>query len=390
MPEHPLYVRHSGQLAEALQDLERSPRAAFDTEFVGEGTYEPVLCLIQIATDDGLWIIDPLERLDLTPFWKAITAPERELVVLAAREEIRFCLRYAGRPPAHLTDVQIAAGLVGHGYPLSHTNMVRKLLNVRVQAGETFTDWRKRPLSEKQLEYAADDVRHLLGIRDLLHREAAELDREPWIAGECEAYVHKVCRALEDERWSRLPGSASLSRRELAVLREVWRRREEEAQRHNQPPRRILRDELLVEIAKRKPHSVPDLQALRGMDRGGMRDLGPRIVEAVARGLALPEADLPTSLRREDPPQLTVLGQILAVVSNGLAAGNRVDPQLLATTSDLQDVVRWELGRRKGEEPAVLQGWRGEILREALTSILEGRRGLRVGDLCSANPLVLE
>src|SRR5687768_17977387 len=113
IPPHPTYVRHSAQLDAALQDLESATRVAFDTEFVGEGTYEPILCLIQIATDDGLWIIDPLERLDLTRFWQLITAPERELVVLAAREEIRFCLRYGGRPPAHLSDVQILAGLVG-------------------------------------------------------------------------------------------------------------------------------------------------------------------------------------------------------------------------------------------------------------------------------------
>ena len=387
----PVYVRQQSQLTELLERLGASPRVAFDTEFVGEGNYEPILCLVQLATDEDLWIVDPLERLDLAPLWKLLTDPNRELVVLAAREEVRFCMRYGGRAPGKLSDVQILAGLVGHGYPLSHTNLVKKVLNVRVEAGETFTDWRRRPLSAKQVEYAADDVRHLLAARDSLYAEAVELGREAWISGECGAYVQRVERAQAEERWNRMPGSTSLARRELGVLREVWRWREDEAQRMDLPPRRVLRDELLVEIAKRRPATVADLHALRGMDRGAVRDSGPRIVAAVATGMALPDADLPIKLRRDDPPQLMVLAQILSVVSNGLAAGNRVDPQLLATASDLQDVVRWRLSSAPGSgEPVAFQGWRGEILREPLLGILEGRRTLKIGDLRSPNPLVLE
>src|SRR5207253_3996496 len=143
--------------------------------------------------------------------------PEREMVALAAREEIRFCLRYAERPPARLLDPQIAAGLVGYGYPLSHTNLVKKALGVNVAGGEAFTDWRKRPLTERQLDYASDDVRYLLQLRERLLKDAEKRGRAGWIEAECQRLVERVVAADSEERW-RVAGSAGLGRRDLAVL----------------------------------------------------------------------------------------------------------------------------------------------------------------------------
>ena len=189
----------------------------------------------------------------------------------------------------------------------------------------------------------------------------------------------------------RVSGSGSLQRRELAVLRELWRWRDEEARRTNQPSRRVLRDEMMVEIAKRRPATVNDLFELRGLERGSLKSAGPAIVGAVERALKLPPAEYPESLRRDDPPQVSVLAQLLSVATSSLAEEHEVDPALLATSADLQDLVRWKLGLIPPDpEPPVLQGWRGEILGHTLLELLEGRCTLRVGDRGKRYPLVFE
>lgn len=383
----PRYVSTPAQLATVVEAVAATDWVGIDTEFIGEKTYEPELCLLQIATPEAIWIVDPLP-LDLTALWTLLTDPAREVVLLAAREEIRFCLRYGGRAPARLLDIQVAAGLVGYGYPLSHTNLVRRVLGVNVQGGEAFTDWKRRPLTQSQIEYAADDVRHLKTVRDRLLADAARLGREEWVWAECARLSERITVGEQEERWWKMPGSPGLSRRELGVLRELWRWRDSAARAENVPPRRLLRDEMLVEIAKRRPKTVEDLYALRGLDRVSAKTTGPALVAAVNAGLALPDSELPQPLRRVDPPQLGVLTQLLSMASNNLATTHQVDPALLATVSDLQDVVRWRLNDASDEDlPTCLQGWRGEILRQPLLDLLEGRRGIRVRDFRAEAPL---
>ena len=159
--------------ATALAAIRDSAIVGIDTEFVGESSYEPELCLLQVATSDAIWLVDPLAGIDLSEIWQALTDPDREIVAFAARQDLLFGLRFAGRLPGRLFDSQIAAGLLGFGYPLSHTNLVQKVINVRVQGGEAYSDWRKRPLSKRQSEYAADDVRQLLTIRRALIEQAS-------------------------------------------------------------------------------------------------------------------------------------------------------------------------------------------------------------------------
>lgn len=384
------YVDDAGQLIGAVEAIRRDSLVGFDTEFVGESTYEPQLCLLQVATREGVWVIDPLASIDLSDFWAALTEPGREVVAVAARQEIAFCLRYATRPPAKLFDPQVAAGLVGFGYPLSHTNLVFKVVGVRVHAGETFTDWRKRPLSKAQLDYAASDVRHLLAIRERLVGQAEKMKREDWVSGECAALVAKVLQRDSEESWLRVGGAGNLKPRERAVVRELWRWRDGVARAANLPPRRVLGDDLLMQVVKRSPQTVAELVALRGFDRPALRREGQDIVGAVKRALELPEGELPNLRRREDPPQLQILGSLCSVVSNNLAARHRVDPALLATTADLQDLVRWHLGADGETRPAILEGWRGEILGGPLLALLQGKSTVRVADAQAPSPLSIE
>lgn len=377
-------------LTSAVATLRDAPIIGFDTEFVGEATYEPVLCLLQVATAEAIFIIDPLTRLDLSEFWETLTAPGKELVALAARQELLFCLRYAGRLPGRLFDPQLAAGLVGYSYPLSHTNLVQRALGVRVNGGESFTDWRKRPLSARQLDYAADDVRYLLALREALLTRADELNRLDWVRNECEQLGRRVSESEAEDRWWRVSGAGSMDRRSLAVLREVWRWRDETARARDLPPRRVLGDDLLLAVVKRRPRTTHDLFALRGFERPNLRKSGAAIVAAVERGLTVPESELPELMRRDDPPQVQVLGSLAHILSSNLAAEHQVDPALLATTADIQEFIRWRLGLTERPPRQLSEGWRSTILGGPLTELLDGKRIIRVADANSPRPLRIE
>jgi ribonuclease D len=381
------YIDSATKLAKLIEELRPHQQIGLDTEFISEGRYEPHLCLLQIAADDRVWIVDPLAVTNLTELWDLLVEPERELVTVAARQEIKFIEKGAGKPPAKVLDLQIAGGLVGFGYPLSHTNLVLRTLGEKIHGGESFTDWRKRPLTAVQLKYAADDVRYLLAMREKLLARADKMKRRTWVESECARMVKDVLR--EEERW-RVSGSARLSRRQLAALRELWRWRDRSARQMNLPANRVLGDSMLVEIAKRSPRTAEDLFALRGLDRKLLRDAEREIIGAINLALDMPDVELPGHIRRDDPPQVGVLTKLLSVAANGLAAEHQVDPALLATTADLQDLVRWKLDPDGQENAVLLEGWRGELLSEPLLGILEGRRCVRVGDLAEDNPLHFE
>ncbi len=388
--KEPQYVDTPERLSALVESVSRSAVVVLDTEFIPEDTYEPRLCLMQVGTAEGIAIVDPLAVADLEALWKALTDASRELVALGARQEVLFCMRGAGRPPAKFVDLQIAAGLVGYGYPLSHTRLIERTLGVHVKGGEAFTDWRKRPLSPKQLHYAADDVRHLLAARDALAEEARRMRRTEWVETECRRMVERIVAGDAEEGWRRVAGSSGLDKREAAVMRELWRWRDASARSTNRPAKRILPDHLMVGIARRKPARIDDIQALRGMERVPLRRCGTEILGAVQRGLATPETECPSSGRRVDPPQVGTLAQFLSAVAHTLAAQNRVDGTLLATSADLQELVRWKLGLLGAEErPVVLEGWRGTIL-APLVEILDGKRHVRVTDVKSKHPLAFE
>jgi ribonuclease D len=382
-----LYIDSPQKFEALMRELSSHNVIGLDTEFISEGRYEPELCLVQLSTPEDIFVVDPIVLPDLRPMWELLASPEREIVTVAARQEIKFCAKGAGKAPACVLDLQLAAGLLGYGYPLSHTNLCLRILNARVNGGESFTDWRKRPLRPVQLEYAADDVRHLLPMREKLLARAGKLERTSWVRGECDRLVKMVMR--EDERW-RISGSSRLSRRQLAVLREVWRWRDRQARRLNVPVARVLGDSMLIEVARRSPATVEDLFSIRGLDSRLLRKAEQEVVDAVTLARSTPEPDLPGNERRDDPPQVAVLTKLLSVAVGNLAAETEVDTALLATTSDLQEIVRWFLDQKDIPRPEVMEGWRGEILQESLIGFLEGKKVIRVGNARRPNPLVFE
>ena len=238
------------ELGRLVARLEAHPHVAFDTEFVSEHTYRSQLCLVQVAAPGVLAAVDALAVRRLDPFWRLLAEPGRTTVVHAGREEMGFILHAIGSRPARLFDVQVAAGLVDHDYPAGYAAIVRRFLNLPTNKGETRTDWRQRPLSRAQLEYALDDVRHLEQLWRKLDTKLATAGRTGWMEEEMATWQHDVERSFTRKRWRRVSGLNGLSRRELAIARELWHWRDGVAADRDMPPKRVLRDDLLVELCK--------------------------------------------------------------------------------------------------------------------------------------------
>src|SRR5437868_8950736 len=215
-------VTQPEELAEACAHLAASRRFGFDTEFVGESTYHPHLCLVQVATAERVILIDPLTVGPLDEFWKLVVDPANEVIVHAGREEVRLCRLWAGQIPGNLFDLQIAAGLAGLAYPLGHAVLVNQLLGVQIAKAETLTEWRDRPLTRQQIRYAFDDVRYLLPLWQRLAGRLGELQRPDWATEEFTRLAnHAAPEEPALEKWRKLRGLGSLDRRRLAVVREL-------------------------------------------------------------------------------------------------------------------------------------------------------------------------
>lgn len=381
------------ELARCCEYLASSPRLGLDTEFVGEESYHPHLCLVQVATDERLILIDPLSAGPLDTFWQLIVDPARQVIVHAGREEVRLCSLWAGAPPGKLFDLQIAAGLVGLTYPLGHGNLVHQVLGIQLSKGETLTEWRTRPLTPAQIRYAFDDVRFLLPLETRLSKRLTELNRLDWAAEEfarltTNASPNEAGLMGSGEKWRKLRGVGSLDRRQLARVREVYAWREETAARTNRPPRSLCRDDLILEIARRNPQKPRDLHVIRGLPR---RDIDA-VFEAVERARKLPIDQCPTAAEREwDPPQVGLISSVLTAVLGDLCARWELAPNLVASSQDIKSLIRARLQPDKsaGEGPAeslLMQGWRQRHVLPELLAILDGRRSLRIADVRAEAP----
>ena len=385
-------VTTDSQLRDLVGRLASHPHVAFDTEFVSEHTYRSQLCLVQVAAPGILAVIDTLAVRELEPFWRLLAEPGRTTVVHAGREEMGFILHAIKARPARLFDVQVAAGLVDHDYPAGYASIVRRFLDLPTNKGETRTDWRQRPLSTAQLEYAVDDVRHLEELWQTLQGDLEKLGRVTWMDEEMATWQDDVEESFVRKRWRRVSGMNGLSRRELAIAREVWHWRDALAEERDMPPRRVLRDDLLVELAKRKSADERQISAIRGMQRSDLRHILKSLSAAIERGLDLPDDECPGGERhRTPPPQLAVLGQFMATAIAGLCRQMQLAPALVGTSSDMRDLLAHKLGSFDEERPPLLAtGWRAGVVGDVVDDLISGKASLRIGNIRSHDPLVID
>jgi ribonuclease D len=383
------FIDSEQSLRDFCREAASARMIAFDTEFVSEDSYRPELCLVQVAADDRLVVIDPYAAGDMTPFWQTLVTPGHVTVVHAGREELRFCLAATGQVPADLLDVQIGAALVGMEFPAAYSTLVSKLLGQSLPKGETRTDWRRRPLSQRQLEYAVHDVFYLEQLSDKLLDRLKHLGRESWLADEMVAWQRTIEEFEHGERWLRTSGIAGLSPRHLAIVRELWLWRDEEARRRNQPSKRILRDDLIVELAKRQTADPKRIRALRGMERGDIQKQMTRITAAIEKAMQLPAEALPMLDRRPLRSQLTVLGQFLSTALGSICRSASVAPSLVGTAQDVRDLIAFHLCLADATEPTPLlaRGWRKEVVGRVIEDLLSGRLAIKIEDPLAEEPL---
>ncbi len=382
------------QWEQLCQEIRAAGIVAFDTEFVSEFTYRPELCLLQFAIPGRLAAVDPFAVSDLTPWWDLMTDDRTTIVVHGGREEVRFCLTATDKPPRKLVDIQIAEGLRSPSFPLSYANLLQRVLGVNVGNHQTRTDWRKRPLRTEQIEYAVEDVEYVLPAWEKQSADLTQLGRASWAETEFQRLIEDALSERSPDSWTRLSGLHKLKPRSLEAARQLYFWRQGIAEQTNRPLRRILRDDLLVDLARRLPQSRQQVLANRDMGRTEYQRHVGDILECLDRVRQVPDSDLPRfperqALERNQDDQ--VLGKLLGIALANRCAEMSVSLSLVGTTSDLRELVRTRVYGHQFETPPRLSvDWRAEVCGDLLADVMDGKVALRVVNPKSEYPLAFE
>lgn len=374
------------EVARIAELAHASGRLGIDTEFMSEGRYRALLCLVQVAAPDPeapegvrIALFDPFEEIDFQPLAEVLADPAVEVILHAARQDVAILRRAWKTDVRNVFDTQVAAGFAGYGAQTGYGNLLGAALGLRVGKTASYTRWDARPLTEEQLSYAREDVVYLLQLSDRLHEQLSETGRLEWAREECRRMEDATDERDPETAFERLPRSGQLDPRSRAVAREVAAWRERTASSEDKPVGTILPDPALVEIAKRKPASTRELEQIRGLHGGHLRRRGQAIVDAVAAGRdAEPiarEARRPGG-EQGDAPLIALVEAVIRTraIDAGLAY------ELVASRSELEQIV--VAARRGDPEPDVraLGGWRRELVGEEIAELLSGRRAVTIAD----------
>jgi ribonuclease D len=372
-------IATQAELEAAIDTLRASEFVTVDTEFIRETTFWPELCLIQMASPDAAFLIDPLAKgVELKPFFELMADESVLKVFHAARQDIEIVFHRGGLIPHPVFDTQVAAMVCGFGDSVSYDQLVHKITGVRIDKSSRFTDWRRRPLSDKQLEYALADVTHLV---DVYRHLAAELEREKrahWLNEEMEVLTaRETYDPNPDDAWKRLK-MRNAKPQQLAIAKSIAAWRELEARSRNVPRGRILKDDAMVEIAQQMPADVAALGRLRAVPRGWERSSAAAgLMEAVTAALAIPKEDLPRPMRHTQPSDgANAAAELLKVLLKLVAEREGVAPKVLASSDDIDRIAS------SGEEAdvAALHGWRREVFGEKALQLVRGEIAIKFED----------
>jgi ribonuclease D len=355
-------------------------RLGLDTEFMPEGRYRPLLCLVQVVVGTDVSVLDPLAGFDSRPLAGVLADPDIEIVVHAGRQDVAILRREWQTDVTNVFDTQVAAGFAGFSAQAGYNGLLHDALRIRLSKTASFTRWDARPLTDEQLRYARGDVEHLLPLADDIRARLEPRGRLGWAREECRAVELASDERDPEEVWRRLPRSAGLDPRERAVARELAAWRERTAAREDRPVGAVVRDPTVVELAKRQPVGRRELSQIRGINPDVVRRRGDDIIAAVQRGRAAEPIRLDEGERlateSQDGPVIALSESLVRTRAQeaGLAY------ELIAARADLAPIV--VAARRGDDEPDVrtLRGWRRELVGAELLELLAGRRALRVGD----------
>lgn len=369
----PPIVDNNEDLLALIDRLRTAKLFAYDSEFIGEETYFPYLCLLQVATNDEVALIDPLADIDLLPFWELIADDSVEKVVHAGQQDLEPVVRHLNKAPVNLFDTQIAAGFVGMGYPVSLTKLQVSLLDLPPGHSATLTLWDERPLTEAQMHYAADDVRHLIELRAKLGEMLESFGCDAWAHEESNNAGHALLEAANSEPnpTIRVRGANAMSRRQTAVLRSLVKWRDEAARRIDRPARSVLKDEVMVDLARKPSKSVSQLKSSSNVPYVPRAEQ-EYVAAAIEKALAIPEDELPVMIRHDESPQEKFAIDGLFSLACAITQSMGIGPALL---TNRDEVTKLYFAVRKGDhrdDLRIMQGWRYEAVGKHLVAAVNG------------------
>jgi len=369
-----MVVQTDRDLAEFCREVRGLPAVYVDTEFVGEGRYYPEVGAVQVTANGHVAVIDPLAVRDFSPLRDLLTNSQTEKVFHAASQDLGIFYRLLGEPVAPVFDAQIAAAMLGYDEQISFARLVERTTGVKLRKSHSFTDWLKRPLAAKQIEYAVEDVRYLEPAHAYLVEELRRRDRLQWVREEFAGLSDPARFTPADPRevFRQLRGAERLNGEELCRLRELAAWREETARELNLPPGRICLDPVLLELARHPRHTIQELQEVRGLRPPQVERFGRGLLAALGRKH---DGPCPTFTRPKPlAARLEPTVDFLTLCLRSLAAEKEVSAGLLATRADLAAIVQF--GARA--KVPLMRGWRREAVGEALLATLQGKATARV------------
>ncbi len=365
------FIDQDADLARFCSEIRAEPWITVDTEFIRERTYYPQLCLVQVGVPGRSACIDPLALPGLGPLLELLYDDSITKVFHASSQDLEIFAHLEGRIPGPLFDTQLAAPLLGLPEQMGYGNFVREMLGVSLEKSHSRTDWSRRPLSAEQLQYAADDVRYLSDLYPGFRARLEELGRLQWLAPEFEALadMDRYCQA-PGTAWLRIRGLEKLRPRALGVLQVLARWREQVAKEKNLPRNWVLKDDVLVDIARLSPDNLDKLSRIRGLPDKSISRYGNHILELVRDGIASDAEPLPDWKRkgRKSTVQEEALADLLQTSLRLLAERYAINSTVLASRKHLLALARGE------EDIPLLKGWRREMVGAELLAIRNGER----------------
>jgi len=369
------YIDTETALIAFCQQITDTPWMTVDTEFLREKTYSPQLCLIQVATEDHIACIDPLVLDDLTPILDLIYNPAITIVFHAARQDLELLYLLRNVPPSNIFDTQIAATVLGYGEQIGYGNLVKQCLDVDLDKAHSRTDWTKRPLDPAQIEYAADDVRYLRDVYKLLTQQLAEKNRTHWLDEDFSILTNiETYQVDPSTAWRKVKGFGRLKGIQLAILQRLAAWREQRAISSNRPRRWILKDDVLLDLAKLAPESIDKFSMIRGLEPNTIKRYGDILLAEIKQAKSLSKEQWPV-LKKIKPltQQQNAIVDALMALLRKFCDEQSISPVAVASRKEVERMVSGETNI------PLLQGWRNEIVGHHLKAFIDGKLSITAG-----------
>jgi len=370
------YIDSNAQLAEFCGKINNAGYCAIDTEFVREKTYYAVLALIQVASEKHMACIDPLTIDNFDPFIALIQNRELIKVFHSPSQDLEILFQRFSCMPQPVFDTQLAAAVLGYDHQIGYADLVNQITGIKLEKKHTRANWSRRPLAEDEINYAMDDVRYLLPVYQTLKTELEDKKRYAWIEKDLLAMTSVSNYQIETaDLWRRLKGVQKLRGVELQIARHLCQWREQMAQQINLPRRWVVKDDLIIEIARLKPSKVIDLDSIRDVNEKFIEKHGDRILAIVAAAQNTPTSKWPQhDVKQSLSTPQQALGDCLMALCRIIAEDNQIAVATLATRKDIDNLITDRKNSR------LSQGWRFSLAGEKLLNFLHGQSALSVSD----------